>query len=102
MNQRRSAARWRVPHVTPDTGHRPGSSLAPDNGHTSARPALSDTAISPVALAAAGFRQVAVHADEEYIEAFEQPHQVLPPSTELDDVLDDQVVSAAASAGRHL
>jgi hypothetical protein len=39
-------------------------------------PALADTAISPVALAAVDLRQVAVHADEEHIKAFEQPCQV--------------------------
>jgi len=38
--------------------------LAQVSGHTSARPALSDAAISPLAVEAVDLRQVAVHADE--------------------------------------
>ncbi|HEY3035175.1 MAG TPA: hypothetical protein VGJ54_11035 [Streptosporangiaceae bacterium] len=34
------------------------------------------------------------------MKAFEQPRQVLPPSTELDDVLDDQVVSRRGQRGQ--
>jgi hypothetical protein len=41
------------------------------------RPALADAAIYPAAFPAVDFRQITVHADEEDIQAFEQPGQVL-------------------------
>ena len=46
------------------------------------------------------FRQVAAHAGEEITKAFEQPRQVLPPSTELGDVPGDQVVSRRSQRGQ--
>lgn len=64
------------------------------------RPALADTPVSPVALAAVNLRQVAVHADEEHIKAFEQPGQFLAPGGELDDVLDNQVVPRRGQRGQ--
>jgi hypothetical protein len=58
------------------------------------RPALADAAISPVAFPAVYLGQIAVHADKEDIQAIEQRGQGLAPGPELDDVLDDEVVSS--------
>ena len=66
------------------------------------RPALAGTAVAPAALAAAGLRQVAVHADEEHIDVCEQPGQVLAPGAELDEVLGDQVMSCPGQRGQAL
>ncbi len=52
------------------------------------------------ALAAVDLRQVAVHADEEHIDVCEQPCQILAPGAELDDVLDDQVISRPGQRGQ--
>jgi hypothetical protein len=64
------------------------------------RPALPDTAISPVAFLAVYLGQIAVHADEEDIQAAKQRGQVLTPGAELDDVLDDEVVSRCGQRGQ--
>lgn len=64
------------------------------------RPAFAGAAVFAVAFAAVDLGQVAVHAGEEDVQAFEQPGQVLAPGAELDDVLDDEVVSRCGQRGQ--
>ena len=63
-------------------------------------PALADTAISPLALAAVDLGQIAVHADKEHVQALEQPCQILAPGAELDDVLNNQIVARSRQSGQ--
>ncbi len=53
----------------------------------------------PVAFPAAYLCQIAVHADEEDIQAAGQRGQVLAPGAELDDVLGYEVVSRCGQRG---
>jgi hypothetical protein len=49
--------------------------------------------VAPGASAAVDLGEVAVHSDEEDIQAIEQSAQVGTPGGELDDVLNDQVIA---------
>jgi len=64
------------------------------------RPALADAAVSPIPFPAVYLGRIAVHADEEDIQAVDQRGPVLAPGAELDDALDDQVVSRCRQRGQ--
>jgi hypothetical protein len=61
---------------------------------------FADTAVSAAAFAAAEFFRIAVHADQEDVQAGEQTVQLGTPPAELDDVFDDQVIASLGECGQ--
>jgi hypothetical protein len=62
---------------------------------------LADTAVTPDAFAAVQFVGSAVHPDQEHVQVCQQDGQIGSPATELDNVLNDQVMPVTAKASRH-
>ena len=60
---------------------------------------FADTAVAAAAFATVEFLRVAVHADQEDIQAGEQTGQLGTPRAELDDVFDDQIVAGLGECG---